>query len=75
MRHHFTINIAGILKRKTSIGKLFEDEDGKFLNDRQARKMLNEMLAEGKRLFPMGDCEGFNYETGCPGHPSEKDKP
>lgn len=25
--------------------------------------------AEGKRVIPFGEpCEGFNYQTGCPGH-------
>lgn len=24
---------------------------------------------EGKKVIPIGDpCEGFSYETGCPGH-------
>lgn len=74
MIHHMCINISCILRQKKSLGKLFYDEDGTVLNNIEARKMLNKMLAEGKRLFPVGDCEGFNYETGCPGHPSEKYK-
>lgn len=78
MVRHMTINIAGILgprwKRKSLRG-LFEDEDGRILSNTEAREMLSEMLAEGKKYFPIGDCQNFDYQKGCPGHSNEKDKP
>jgi len=76
MMRHMTINIAGILgdkwKRKSLKG-MFEDENGRVLGNIEAREMLAQMLAEGKKLFPVGECEGFDYITGCPGHSSGED--
>lgn len=35
----------------------------------EAINWLMDRLAEGKKVLPMAeDCEGFSYETGCPGH-------
>jgi hypothetical protein len=35
----------------------------------QAKNLLKGYLAEGKKVLPFGEpCEGFSYETGCPGH-------
>jgi len=29
---------------------------------------------EGKKVLPLSDeCEGFSYETGCPGHPIKEE--
>lgn len=40
---------------------------GRRVADR--REWLLDRLAEGKRFLPLGDgCDGFSYETGCPGH-------
>jgi hypothetical protein len=69
MRHHLSCNIAGILKRPDSFLK-------KLLGDgtrdaKQIRAELEKMLAEGKRLIPSVGCDGFDYVTGCPGHPDE----
>lgn len=78
MIRHMTINIAGILSprwSRKSLRGLFEDENGRLLSNAEARIMLADMLKEGKRYFPVGDCQNFDYQTGCPGHPSEKDKP
>jgi hypothetical protein len=35
----------------------------------EAIEWLYDELAKGRRVLPMGPpCEGFSYETGCPGH-------
>lgn len=67
---HLCISIQGILdwhKRKKI--KCLVHESGKAMTDAEARAFLAECLAEGKRVLPMSDeCEGFSYQTGCPGH-------
>lgn len=66
---HLCISIQGLLdwhKRK-KITCLLHD-NGRKMTDVEARAYLAECLAEGKRVLPMADCEGFSYETGCPGH-------
>lgn len=70
---HLSISIQGILdmhKRKKI--KCLKNESGKTMTDSEAREFLSECLAEGKRVLPMDDCEGFSYQTGCPGHEIKK---
>jgi len=35
----------------------------------QVKNEFWKMHGEGKKVIPIGEpCEGFSYETGCPGH-------
>jgi len=34
----------------------------------EVKEFLEEQLFWGYKYLPLEDCEGFNYETGCPGH-------
>jgi hypothetical protein len=39
------------------------------MNGDEAWNALADELAKGHRVIPVGDaCEGFSYQTGCPGH-------
>lgn len=47
--------------------------DGVRLSTSEAREWLKKQREEGKKVIPWGTpCEGFSYETGCPGHPSHE---
>ncbi len=40
----------------------------------EARETLMDELAKGHEVLPFGPpCEGFDYKTGCPGHPNTED--
>ena len=40
---------------------------------REVKKHFRDLLAEGKKVMPFGKpCEGFSYQTGCPGHKEEQ---
>lgn len=42
---------------------------GRALTGHEARRVLLDYLRQGKKFLPTGDdCEGFSYQTGCPGH-------
>lgn len=30
---------------------------------------LCDELAKGRRVLPLGECDNFDYQTGCQGHP------
>lgn len=63
------VDIEGVLRWPNSkLSKLFT-EDGQEKPGSYVRDWLKLQLAQGKRVLPMGKCEGFNYQTGCPGHP------
>lgn len=48
--------------------------DGRRGTAKEAWSFLADELARGRRVLPLGEpCEGFSYETGCPGHPAKKE--
>lgn len=68
-QNHMCICIAGVLRYPDSkLQKLFTD-NGTHRPGKIVRKWLELQLSEGKRVLPMGECEGFDFQTGCPGHP------
>jgi hypothetical protein len=48
---------------------MFKDDKGGFLDADAAREALLDNLEAGHKYLPVGPaCDGFSYETGCPGH-------
>lgn len=71
---HLCANIRGMLNnhsRKGSLKGVFKDETGRGLTDEEARDYLYDCLAKGWRVIPYGDCDNFDYQNGCMGHPAE----
>lgn len=68
MRFHICISIEGALKNwKNSEWKHIAKQNNCTVAD--VKNYFVESLKEGKRVLPFGEpCEGFSYETGCPGH-------
>ncbi len=75
MQRHMSISIEGALRnfKKKSMKGLLTDENGKEMSDREVRDYLNEGLRKGWKKIPCGDCDGFYYITGCPGHILDSD--
>ncbi|HYH14694.1 MAG TPA: hypothetical protein VD794_05730 [Flavisolibacter sp.] len=75
LKRHMSANIEGMLRnyKGRKMDGLMNDENGKEMSDKEIRKYLAECLAKGWRVIPCGDCEGFDYQTGCPGHVIEGD--
>lgn len=65
---HMCWDISGLLRfSDRKLSKLFVERSG-----REVREWLNRQVAEGKEVIPLGKaCEGFSYQTGCPGHAPE----
>ena len=69
---HMCADIRGMLnnyRRKGSLKGVFKDKDGRPLSDNEAREFLYDCLAKGWRVIPYGECDNFDYQTGCKGHP------
>jgi hypothetical protein len=61
------INNAKMLKGAISV-------DGITLNTvSEIRAFLKHQLALGRKVLPMGDCDNFDYQTGCKGHIVEEE--
>lgn len=70
--HHMCVDIEGVLRWSNGkIAKLFTDE-GEHKPGSVVRAWLKLQLAQGKRVLPMGECDTFSFQTGCPGHPVEE---
>lgn len=54
--------------------KYMKKEDGSlFRSIPELRDALMDELSKGHEVIPMGECEGFDYKTGCPGHENPPD--
>lgn len=43
--------------------------DGSRYTVDELRNALMDELAQGHEVVPMGDCDDFDFKTGCRGHP------
>lgn len=66
-REHMAVDLEGALRNKNL--SWFRRDDGTTPTNGEAREWIKYQLSLGRKLWPMGECEGFSYETGCPGHP------
>ena len=73
-RHHLCLCIeGGIINAKELRGCI--KVEGRTLNTvKEVRDFLKGQLAMGRRFLPYGECDNFDYQTGCKGHIIEKRK-
>lgn len=67
---HMCLDIRGYLTnyRPHQMAGMFRHDDGRPMSGDEAHAQLLEELSKGRRVLPVGACEGFDYQTGCPGH-------
>jgi hypothetical protein len=68
---HMCMCIDGMLRwPDKDLKGLLVDDKGNPQLPRVVRDWLKIEKLKGRRVIPFGKaCEGFSYETGCPGHP------
>mgnify|MGYP000946287301 CR=1 FL=1 len=74
---HMCADIRGLLenhRRKDSLKGVFKDKEGNPVSDESARDYLYECLMKGWRVIPVGECDNFDYQTGCMGHSSKAEE-
>ena len=77
-RRHISISIRGAIglpdsELKTWIGNLYDDKTGEPVRSvREIRLALAEALAEGCEYIRNQECDNFDPERGCLGHPVEE---
>jgi len=69
-KQHMCLDIEGALNwTKNNNKKSFANhDDGRPMTNRELRQHLMDSAFEGKRVLPMGECDNFDYQTGCRGH-------
>lgn len=72
VHYHVHLDVAGALINMTDrdLDGLFQrNPSGEPLTAAEARRVLADHLASGRKVIPLAPCEGFDYTgTGCPGH-------
>jgi hypothetical protein len=74
---HLCISVRWMLhwsnvEAKRNMRSITKSDGSHYLSVAEFRDALMDELARGHEVLPMGECEGFNYKTGCPGHETEK---
>lgn len=70
-KRHMSLSVRGVLTNwnDKDLCGVFTYDDGREMSSREAKVFLLEELAKGRLKIPCGDlCEGYSYQTGCPGH-------
>jgi hypothetical protein len=74
---HLSLDIQGYLMNHThkrDYAGMFI-RDGRPMSAEKSKRELLHQLSLGRKVLPVGTCEGFNYQTGCPGHESPHPTP
>lgn len=67
--HHMCLSVRGALMnwhRGSHHG--FQHDDGSPMTNAEAKAALLEELARGHEVIPFGQCDDFDYKSGCRGH-------
>lgn len=77
---HVCLDVRGCIHngewRRSLVGACYDSKTSRKLTASEILDELLDHVAAGHKVIPYGNpCEGFSYETGCPGHPegSERD--
>jgi hypothetical protein len=71
---HMCMDVKGVLSwPPKEFNRMFKGsvkrDDGTIMPPEEFRFYLMEELEKGHKVIPLSDkCEGFDYQTGCPGH-------
>lgn len=72
---HLCVDIRGILNHTrypSGYRDMLKRDDGTTMPPHEARNTLYDELAKGRKVLQTGPCEGFDYQTGCPGHEQDE---
>lgn len=63
------MDVRGALRNVRDLVGSVKNDQGRKLNRDEIFEWLCDELAKGRAVIPFGKpCEGFDYQTGCPGH-------
>ena len=72
-RYHVSIDCEGAIQNAKYLKGCITTDEGKTLNTvKEVRDFFREQLALGRKVIPCGDCDNFDYQTGCKGHVIEE---
>jgi hypothetical protein len=54
---------------RSKIVPMFTNDDGSPATEHDARNYLFDELSKGHEIIPIGECDNWDWKTGCQGHP------
>ena len=70
---HCCLDIEGGIRNAKDLRGCITVDGRTLMTANEVKSFLREQLAMGRRVLPMGDCDNFDYQTGCKGHVVEED--
>lgn len=70
---HCCLDIEGGIRHAKDLKGCITVDGRTLMTANEVKSFLREQLAMGRRVLPMGDCDNFDYQTGCKGHVVEED--
>lgn len=75
-KYHLSLDIEGGMQHAKDLVGAITLDDGKTLNTvKEVKDFLKDCLKKGWKSLPCGDCDNFDYQTGCKGHPVPDEEP
>lgn len=71
-RYHLCLDISGGIKNARMLRNCITVNGHLLRTEKEVKAFLMEQKAMGRRVLPMGDCDNFDYQKGCLGHPVEE---
>lgn len=71
---HVCLDIEGGIRNAKDLKGCIIVDGKKLMTVDEVKHFLREQLTMGRRVLPMGDCDNFDYQTGCKGHVIEDAK-
>lgn len=69
IRHHVCLSCSGGIQNAKSLKGCITLDDGRVLDTvKEVKQFLREEIKKGHEVLPCGDCNNFDYKTGCKGH-------
>ena len=72
---HCCLDISGGIKNVKTLRGCIRVDGKPLQTEKEVKSFLQEQQAMGRRVLPIGDCDNFDYQTGCMGHLAEEDEP
>ena len=70
---HCCLDIEGGIRNAKDLKGCITIDGRTLMTTEEVKEALRYQLALGRRVLPMGDCDNFDYQTGCNGHVVEAD--
>lgn len=67
-RMHICLDIEGGIKSAKKLAGSIKVDGRTLETAKEVKEFLRYQLALGRRVLPIGDCDDFDYQTGCRGH-------